>query len=344
MKSENGRSYPWGGSLKHKIGTYEGRVVNCDHGKTSSVDRRFGWLANERTGDDGRPRADLHVLRSHPMAERVFEAAERNPSLFGMSHVVIARTRMESGVEVIEEIESAESVDIVASPATTKGLFESIQPMKRKLLVFLEGVSPKLSAGKRATVTKWLGSKRLQEADDAYGDGMADMPAAEEVGTGDGDVAAGITDAFRAAINSIVDAALAGSSDPKEALTKIKKMLVAHGDINGDGKVDAADVDAVDDEPADVPAMESVGAKHVLGVMDTLKKSGLTVCRETIEAVGYIPADKRDAAIKSISEGAAKPGERPRTTGRDDGRRLTESANAKAAADKELDFDTLKFG
>jgi len=125
-ESANGRKYPWGRGLKCDPRVYEGKPVNCDHGTQNTVERRFGWLANVRVGSDGRPRADLHILKSHPMAGRVMEAAERNPSLFGMSHVAMARTRSERGVEIVEAITSVESVDIVASPATTKGLYESV--------------------------------------------------------------------------------------------------------------------------------------------------------------------------------------------------------------------------
>lgn len=122
--SANGRDYPVS-VFKRDFAKYEGRPVNCDHGREATVERRFGWFSHVKPGTDGRPRGTLNCLRSHPMYERVMEAAERNPALFGFSHVAICRTRPGlGGREVVEAIESVESIDLVAEPATTKGLFE----------------------------------------------------------------------------------------------------------------------------------------------------------------------------------------------------------------------------
>ncbi|HEY2910973.1 MAG TPA: hypothetical protein VGI99_12045 [Gemmataceae bacterium] len=124
--SANGREYP-AEVLRRDHGVYEGKPVNCDHSKESTVDRRFGWFSNVRPGEDGRPRGTLNALKSHPMFDRVFEAAERHPALFGFSHVAECRTSQNpaTGRERIEAITNVLSIDLVADPATTAGLFES---------------------------------------------------------------------------------------------------------------------------------------------------------------------------------------------------------------------------
>src|SRR6516162_3416852 len=67
--SANGRDYPVS-VFKCDYAKYEGRPVNCDHGRETTVERRFGWFSNVRPGPDGRPRGTLNCLKSHPMYER----------------------------------------------------------------------------------------------------------------------------------------------------------------------------------------------------------------------------------------------------------------------------------
>src|SRR5262249_25432939 len=114
---------------------YEGKQVNCDHpakGETSvSAYRRFGWLERVRQEADGGLRGNLAFLRSHPLAGVVCEAAERNPALFGLSHNAQGRTGREGGKVIVEAIESVTSVDLVADPATVRGLHESVSRGRR---------------------------------------------------------------------------------------------------------------------------------------------------------------------------------------------------------------------
>ena len=111
---------------------YEGRPVNLDHHEASgrdgqrSVASRFGWLQNVHEANDGLE-GDLHYLRAHPLAAQVIETAERNPRMFGLSHNADGRTSRRNGKIFVEEIIGVRSVDLVADPATTKSLFESLE-------------------------------------------------------------------------------------------------------------------------------------------------------------------------------------------------------------------------
>jgi len=109
---------------------YEGLAVNLDHpaptqaGAGRAVAEGFGWLTSVGVRDGG-VFGDLHFLRSHPQADMIAEAAERNPRRFGLSHNAVGQVRHRDGQCVVEAIDKVHSVDIVQNPATSSGLFEA---------------------------------------------------------------------------------------------------------------------------------------------------------------------------------------------------------------------------
>ena len=145
---------------------YEGAPCNVDHPDKPTDSRkamdRFGKFVNVIEKADG-VYADLHYLKSHPMAERVCEAAERMPDILGFSHNANGEGKHDNdGTLVVETITEVTSVDLVADPATTHGLFESQKPMKTiKLTDALKAI--KAAKLPRGTATKL---KRLLEAED----------------------------------------------------------------------------------------------------------------------------------------------------------------------------------
>jgi hypothetical protein len=68
--------------------------------------------------------ANLHYNPKHALAEQLAWDAENNPRNVGFSHNVLARLTREDGQAVVEEITHVQSVDLVADPAATQGLFE----------------------------------------------------------------------------------------------------------------------------------------------------------------------------------------------------------------------------
>ena len=127
--SLNGRKYT-PEAIQKAMNLYENRPVNVDHpGKADSGQRRvsdrFGWIKNIKYNNQGLD-GELHYLKSHPQAEAVIEAAERNPALFGLSHNADGRMVRRGKEYLVEEIVGVRSVDLVADPATTKSLFESL--------------------------------------------------------------------------------------------------------------------------------------------------------------------------------------------------------------------------
>lgn len=124
--SANGRIYA-PQALAEAVKLYEGRPVNIDHidGGRRSYRDRIGRIVGVRLDADG-IYGDLVVNPKHPLAEQLFWDAEHCPENVGLSHDAEGRTRLSDGKVIVEAIKAVRSVDLVAEPATTKGLFEGL--------------------------------------------------------------------------------------------------------------------------------------------------------------------------------------------------------------------------
>jgi hypothetical protein len=128
LESKNGRRYlPEG--LRRAIPLYEAAKVFVDHPTGSptsprSYADRLGSLHNVSIDASGLI-GDLHYNPKHPIAEQLAWDAEHAPENVGLSHNVKARTSRKDGKVIVEEIIRVHSVDLVADPATSRGLFES---------------------------------------------------------------------------------------------------------------------------------------------------------------------------------------------------------------------------
>ena len=129
--SRNRRHYPVE-VLKKAIPLYENAKVNLDHpegdpNRPRSYMDRLGVIREvQLRGEDGLY-ADFHFNPNHPLAEQLLWDAEHAPANVGFSHNVEAVLRRERDETVVEDILSVRSVDLVADPATTAGLFESAE-------------------------------------------------------------------------------------------------------------------------------------------------------------------------------------------------------------------------
>src|SRR5574343_925738 len=129
--SENKRKYS-PKTLRAAVPLYEGIKVNFNHPKKPNDPRdaedRFGKFVNVRFVEGEGIFGDLLFLKSHDMAERVCEAAEREElnDAFGMSHNAQGEGAMtKDGFFDVQKITEVRHVDLVADPATTKSLCES---------------------------------------------------------------------------------------------------------------------------------------------------------------------------------------------------------------------------
>ncbi len=128
LASRNGRGY-LAATLAAAASLYEGAKVNVNHPKGDPAaprdyQDRIGVIRNVTV----RPReglfGDLHFNPKHALAEQLAWDAEHAPENVGFSHNVEARTARQGEHVVVEAILKVKSVDLVADPATTQGLFE----------------------------------------------------------------------------------------------------------------------------------------------------------------------------------------------------------------------------
>ncbi len=70
-------------------------------------------------------RGDFEVIPNDSAGAKFLNIARSMPNVAGLSHNVIATARTEGNIEIIESIDSVQSVDLVSCPATTNGMFEA---------------------------------------------------------------------------------------------------------------------------------------------------------------------------------------------------------------------------
>jgi hypothetical protein len=130
-ESRNGRSYP-SETLRQAAALYEEAKVNVNHPKGDPASPRdyqdrIGVIRNVAARRDEGLFADFHFNPKHALSEQLLWDAEHAPENVGFSHNVEARLARRGDRVVVEEITRVQSVDLVADPATTRGLFEHSQ-------------------------------------------------------------------------------------------------------------------------------------------------------------------------------------------------------------------------
>ena len=304
LESENNRSY-----LKEAVGKaikdgmYERRVTNVDHGtkagESTTVAWRNGWLENVAQDDTGGGTGEWHLIKSHPLTPMILEIAERAPWLLGLSHNASGKTRRDSsGREIVEAIEKVHSVDVVADPATTKGLHE-----ERKMKLTIKALAESLKA------TRPGYSRGLLEVADS-GVMSPDMPmdAPEEAAAPPEEKAdheQALKDGFRGAMIAVLDD---DSMDMKAMLSKLKEIMAAKEKLLG-GKGKAAD-EPDGDEPA--AAEESRKLKLEIAGLKLLNESGVKADRVLTKALS---ACTSESEVKELIESAKSSGRTAPGTG-----------------------------
>jgi hypothetical protein len=127
-ESRNGRTYR-PEALAQAAPLYENAKVNVNHpkagpGAVRDYQDRMGVIRNV-VAQSGGLLADFHFNPKHALAEQLLWDAEHAPENVGFSHNVEAQTVRRNDRVVVEAILRVQSVDLVADPATTRGLFEA---------------------------------------------------------------------------------------------------------------------------------------------------------------------------------------------------------------------------
>ncbi len=129
LESLNGRRYR-PAALSAAVGLYEGAKVNVNHPKDGPLAPRdyrdrLGVIRQVEFRADEGLFGNLHFNPKHALAEQLAWDAEHNPRNVGFSHNVLAKLVREGEHTVVEAITHVRSVDLVADPAATQGLFEA---------------------------------------------------------------------------------------------------------------------------------------------------------------------------------------------------------------------------
>tara|TARA_B110000285_G_C15112047_1_gene611715 strand:+ start:760 stop:1905 length:1146 start_codon:yes stop_codon:yes gene_type:complete len=228
-------------AMERGAALYEGVSVFIDHGNTPGEERSlkadFGILKNVSVVE-GAIRGDLHYWKTGSQAAKVIEKTKRAPRSFGLSHDAVIDGEIKDGVFEVTEIIEVRSVDLVTSPATTAGIFESErEPMKKTVQAIIEGL-PRSLAPKKYKVLEALDEEQI--ADEPVLEMEVEAPAE-----------ATADDQMKAAFRTMVLAALDDDSlDTKATLKKIKDIL------NNQDKLVGGDVpaEATEEEDGDDPA------------------------------------------------------------------------------------------
>jgi hypothetical protein len=128
LESLNGRRYR-PEALAAAVSLYEGAKVNVNHPKEGPLAPRdyrdrLGVIRQVELRADEGLFGNLHFNPKHALAEQLAWDAENNPRNVGFSHNVLARLSRDGEQTVVEAITHVQSVDLVADPAATQGLFE----------------------------------------------------------------------------------------------------------------------------------------------------------------------------------------------------------------------------
>jgi AcrR family transcriptional regulator len=131
VRSQNGRTY-LAEAIGEAVPLYEGAKVNVNHSQAGPAgprdyQDRIGVICNVTAREEEGLFGDFHFNPKHVLAELLLWDAENAPQNVGFSHNVQARTSRQGDTVVVEAITSVQSVDLVADPATTRGLFESTE-------------------------------------------------------------------------------------------------------------------------------------------------------------------------------------------------------------------------
>jgi hypothetical protein len=126
-QSKNGRTYP-AAVLREAIELYEGGRVYVSHPHDTKKPRdyrdRIGKIHHVHLQSDGLY-GNLTYNPKHPLAEQLAWDAEHAPDSVGLSHsATVTLGRTVNKRQIVESIDVVHSIDLVAEPATTRGLYE----------------------------------------------------------------------------------------------------------------------------------------------------------------------------------------------------------------------------
>ena len=290
-------------ALRRAAPLYEGVAVNIDHpprdrpGTARAYESRFGRLRDVRFVPGDGLRGNLHYNRGHRLAEQFEYDVEHDPSNCGLSHNARGPVRRRGDRMVCEAIESVHSVDVVADPATTRGLFEggSSMPVKAK----------KRSAQRRVDRSPDRVSKLVESIGEARAVKLLEEMAAtaaptEEAGSGSGDGPS--SNGLKAMIMQVFDDPNIDVAETVKRITKIMKTFpeMVPGFKNDVGNAGDEEEVASEGRDSDRPADGDDRLEEIVEeIRADRRERRLAVL---LEEYGFKPTAKQRAALLRLDD------------------------------------------
>lgn len=123
--NRGGYAYP-DSTLASAVSLFEGKPAYVDHKpRPRSLADRFGTIRAPRFEPGRGIYGDIEFNPKHALTEQVLEAAEKLPESFGCSPSMDGDLVGRGAQARVERIIKVDSVDLVAEPATSSGIYES---------------------------------------------------------------------------------------------------------------------------------------------------------------------------------------------------------------------------
>lgn len=217
----------------------EGQRVFVDHpakgseARTRSYRDLHGKLENVHEAGDGLY-GDYRYNPKHPLTEQFLWDVEHNPT-FGFSINARGRTARRGGRNLVEEIVQVSSVDLVSVPATTAGLFESLEPaMNKPVKEILKAIFKQPKQQKLLEEMEAAGAPMTAEAPPPASESPADS-----------------AEATKSAFKAMIVAAFEDEKlDMKATLKRISEIVKSYYKLTGESEPA--------EPPAETPATESL--------------------------------------------------------------------------------------
>ena len=225
LESRNGRTY-LPEALAQAARLYEDAKVNVNHPKGNpAAPRDYQDRIGTIRGVVMRPGeglfGDFHFNPKHALAEQLIWDAEHAPENVGFSHNVEARTVRRGDRVVVEAITRVQSVDLVADPATTRGLFESAAEAPRLCPPCRPRPARPLTLGRPEAGLSRVDREHWPGAGGRVGPASARSGAADGVGDGPSEARRGAAAAPRVRLARSRDGRSRGRSRLQRAVLRV---------------------------------------------------------------------------------------------------------------------------
>lgn len=299
IESKNGRTYSEA-ARQSQAKLIEGMAVAFGHdrddpGRERGFAEQPAVIRNVTVKSDGNY-GDLHVFKSHPSAELLFDRAEQAPETFGLSHVAECELSGgdKPGTTVVENISKIHTLDIVTRPATTDGLFESIDEPAGEVKIVKVTLFEALKRKYPKTAQRVL----LEMSD--MGVDALDVELDDAAEAGGSDPAQAVADALA---NKATEIFLDDSIDPKETGKQIGELAKAVVDVKA--KLEGTAAAEAEDDEEEVPADEEAAAESIDPRFSKMfaRDESRSICESNGVMWVDVPRDIQNRMILAKSDG-----------------------------------------